>query len=181
MLFTETELEGAFIIDIERREDERGFFARTFCQREFQQYGLNPCIAQTNISHNSKKGTLRGMHYQGPPDGEVKIITCTQGAIYDVLIDLRTDSGTFKKWLGMELTAAGHRMLYIPENFAHGFMTLEDSTSVHYMMSAFYLPESARGIRWNDPAFNIDWPVQPAVISDRDENYRDYERKKRSQ
>lgn len=171
MIFRETELAGAFIIELEKSEDDRGFFARTFCQREFEAYGLNPSIVQCNVSFSRKKGTLRGMHYQVVPHEEAKLVTCVRGAIYDVMIDLRPDSPTFKGWLAAELTAENHRMLYVAEGLAHGFQTLQDDTEVLYQMSEFHHPECARGVRWNDPAFSIEWPAAERVISERDRNY----------
>jgi len=174
MIFTETKLRGAFIIEPERLEDERGFFARTFDQKEFEAHGLNPRVMQCNISFNKKKGTLRGMHYQMAPYQEAKLLCCTKGAIYDVIIDLRKDSATFKQWIAVELTAENRRMLYIPEGFAHGFQTLKDEAEVFYQMSEFYHPESAKGVRWNDPAFGIVWPDDIWVISDRDRRYPDF-------
>lgn len=174
MIFRETSLSGAYIIEPEFKEDERGFFARTWCQREFREHGLNTSLVQCNISFNKKKGTLRGMHFQKPPYEEAKLVRCTMGAIYDVIIDLRPDSSTFKKWFATELTAENRKMLYIPEGFAHGFITLTDNTEVFYQMSQFYYPEYAIGVRWNDPSFNIIWPIDVAVISDRDRNYPDF-------
>jgi dTDP-4-dehydrorhamnose 3,5-epimerase len=174
MIFKETKLKGAFIIEPEVHFDSRGFFARTFCQREFIQHGLNPMVVQCNVSFNKKRGTLRGMHHQIAPHQEVKIVRCTAGAIYDVIIDLRPDSVTFKNWLGVELTAENRKMVYIPEGFSHGFMTLKDDTEVFYQMSQFYAPESGFGIRWNDPFFGVIWPDEVAVISDRDMNYPDF-------
>jgi len=171
MIFKETKLKGAYIIEIEPIGDERGFFARSFCAKEFEKYGLNSSIAQCNISYNQKKGTLRGMHYQVPPHEETKLVRCTMGAIYDVIIDLRPDSPTFKQWVATELLANNRRMLYIPEGVAHGFQTLEDHTEVFYQISEFYHPESARGIRWDDPNFSIPWPVSPLIISKRDLDY----------
>lgn len=168
MKFTETKLKGAFIIDIEPREDERGFFARSWCEDEFKKHGLNPRLAQCNISFNKKKGTLRGMHYQVAPFAEAKLVRCTRGAIYDVIIDLRPDSPTFKRWVSVELAAENHRALYVPEDFAHGFQTLMDNTEVFYQMSEFYHPECARGVRWNDVAFEIVWPILDVVISEND-------------
>src|SRR4029077_17047096 len=155
MIFTETKLKGAFILELERLEDERGFFARTWCKREFIKHGLNPNLAQCSVSFNGKRGTLRGLHHQIEPYEEAKLVRCTMGAIYDVIVDLRHDSATFARWISVELTAANHRMRYIPERFAHGFQTLEDNTEVFYQMSEFFAPECARGIRWNDPAFRI--------------------------
>jgi dTDP-4-dehydrorhamnose 3,5-epimerase len=172
--FVETRIKGAFIVDIERLEDARGFFARSWCQREAGAYGLSPQWLQCNISFNKEKGTLRGMHYQGAPFEEAKLVRCTRGKIYDVLIDLRPESPTFKQWFGTELSAENRRMLYIPEQMAHGFLTLEDDTEIFYQMSQFYDPESARGVRWNDPAFGIRWPAAIRVISDRDRNYPDF-------
>ena len=174
MIFTETELEGAFVIEPERLEDERGFFGRTWCQREFQAHGLNPRLVQCSISFNKKKGTLRGIHYQVPPYEETKLVRCTMGAIHDVIIDLRTHSRTFKRWVAVELTAQNRRALYIPEGLAHGFQTLEDNTEVFYQMSEFYHPEASRGVRWNDPAFRIVWPNDIIVISDKDREYPDF-------
>ncbi|MCT7987730.1 dTDP-4-dehydrorhamnose 3,5-epimerase [Laspinema olomoucense] len=175
MIFKETNLEGAWIIEPERLTDNRGFFARTWCQREFEDRGLNSALVQCNISFNSQSGTLRGMHYQIPPYGETKLVRCTQGAIYDVIIDLRPQSPTFTQWVGVELTAESHRMLYIPPGFAHGFQTLVDQTEVFYQMSEFYHPESARGVRWNDPALGIKWPTaNPLIISDKDSSYADF-------
>jgi dTDP-4-dehydrorhamnose 3,5-epimerase len=175
VIFSETKLRGAYIVDPEKMEDERGFFARTFCQKEFNAHGLNPRLVQCGISFNKKKGTLRGMHFQAPPLQEAKLVRCTRGAIYDVIIDLRSDSLTFKHWVAVELSAENHRMLYIPEGFAHGFQTLEDNTEVAYQMSEFYHPESARGVRWDDPAFGFRWPLRPVAISDKDRKYTDFE------
>ena len=174
MIFVETRLKGAFVIEPERLEDERGFFARTWCQREFEAYGLNPRLVQCNISFNKEAGTLRGMHYQAAPYEEAKLVRCTQGAIHDVIIDLRPESPTFKQHTAVVLTAQNRKMLYVPEGFAHGFLTLEDHTEVFYQMSEFYAPEYARGVRWNDPVFNIQWPTAVQVISDRDRNYSDF-------
>jgi dTDP-4-dehydrorhamnose 3,5-epimerase len=174
MRFTETKLKGAFIIELERLEDERGFFARSWCEREAAAYGLYPKWVQCNISFNKQKATLRGMHYQSAPFAEAKLIRCTMGAIYDVLIDLRPDSSTFKQWVAIELSAENRRMLYIPEGFAHGFLTLDDNTEIFYQMSQFHAPTHARGVRWNDPAFAIEWPFDVRVISDKDRHYPDF-------
>lgn len=187
MIFTGTKLKGVYIIDIERLEDERGFFARSWCQREFEAHGLNPRLTQCNVSFNIKRGTLRGMHYQVKPFEEAKLVRCTTGAIHDIIIDIRPDSATYCQWIGVDLAAscspltahrsrltADHRMLYVPEGFAHGFLTLEDNTEVLYQMSEFYAPECARGIRWNDPALAIEWPSEINVISDRDRSYPDF-------
>lgn len=174
MFFKATKLKGAFIIEPERLEDERGFFARTWCKREFEDHGLNANLVQCNTSFNRKKGTLRGMHYQTAPHAEAKLVKCTQGSVYDVIIDLRPDSDTYKDWCAVELNSDNHTMLYIPENFAHGFLTLEDNTEVFYQMSEFYYSECARGIRWSDPAFSIPWPMDIMVISDKDRSYHDF-------
>ena len=174
MIFKETPLKGAFIIEPERLEDQRGFFARSYCQREFETHGLNPRLVQCNASFNKRKGTLRGMHFQIAPHEEARLVRCTMGAIYDVIIDLRSDSTTFKKHVGVILNPENRTMLYIPEGFAHGFLTLEDGTEIFYQMSEFYAPESARGVRWNDPAFGIQWPGEVQVISERDETYPDF-------
>ncbi len=174
MIFIQTQLEDAFVIEPERLSDERGFFARTWCKKEFIQHGLNPDWVQCNISFNLKKGTLRGMHHQAAPHEEAKLVRCTAGAIYDVIIDLRPSSPTFKKWLGIELTSENRKMLYVPEGFSHGFLTLEDNTEIFYQMSRYYAPDSSRGIRWNDPLFNIQWPNEISVISERDKSYPDF-------
>lgn len=172
MRFTETKLKGSYIIEPELIQDERGFFARSWCQKEFTEQGLNPNLVQCNTSFNLKKGTLRGMHYQVKPHLEAKLVRCTMGAIYDVIIDIRPESPTFKQWLAVELTAENRKMLYIPEGFAHGFQTLVDNTEVFYQMSEFYHPESARGIRWDDCKFQIIWPeVDRRIISGKDLNY----------
>lgn len=171
MIFQQTKLSGAYIIDPERLEDERGFFARTWCEKEFREQGLNPRLVQCNISFNLKKGTLRGMHYQMAPYEEAKLVRCTKGAIHDVIVDLRTDSPTFKECATFVLSSKNRQMLYIPEGFAHGFITLGDNTEVFYQMSEIYSEDCARGFRWNDPAFGIRLPLEVAVISDRDRNY----------
>jgi dTDP-4-dehydrorhamnose 3,5-epimerase len=174
MNFEKTSLDGAWIIDINRLGDDRGFFARTFCQKEFLEHGLNPCVAQCNVSYNKKKGTFRGMHLQVSPFQEAKLVQCTSGTIYDVIIDLRPESYTYLQHFGLVLSAKDYRMLYIPEGFAHGFLTLEVDTNVFYQMSEFYAPEHARGFRWNDPAFDIILPADVLVISERDLNYSDF-------
>jgi dTDP-4-dehydrorhamnose 3,5-epimerase len=174
MRFTPTSLSRAYVIEPERLVDERGFFARTWCRREFQARGLNPDLAQCNISFNRKAGTLRGMHYQEAPHQEAKLVRCTAGAVYDVIVDLRPDSATFKRWQAVTLTSENRRMLYIPEGFAHGFQTLVDDAEVFYQMSHCYRPESARGFRWDDPAFHIEWPVTAAVVSPKDCAYPDF-------
>ncbi len=174
MILTETKLPGAYLIDIEKREDERGFFARSWCQKEFEAHGLVPRVTQANISFNKYKGTLRGMHYQAAPFAETKLVRCTRGAIYDVIVDLRPDSPTCMQWLWVELTAENYKMLYVPEGFAHGFQTLIDNTEATYQVSQFYTPEAERGLRYNDPTFNIDWPLEVQVISDKDRNWPDF-------
>ena len=175
MIFTETLLKGAYIIDLERREDERGFFARSWCQREFIELSLDPCVVQCNISYNKNKGTLRGMHYQAAPYAEAKLVRCTRGAIYDVMIDLRDGSPTQFRWSASKLTTENRTALYIPKGFAHGFLTLEPESEVFYQMSEFYVAEAASGVRWNDPLFRIDWPDQVTVISAKDRAYPDYQ------
>jgi len=174
MIFTETKLKGAYVIDIERLHDERGFFARSWCQKEFQTQGLTPELVQCSVSFNAKKGTLRGMHYQVKPYEEAKLIRCTMGSLYDVIVDLRQDSSTYRQYVGFVLSADNHQMLYIPEGFAHGFLTLEDNTEIFYQMSEFFAPDHARGFRWNDPAFRISWPADIQVISDRDRSLPDF-------
>ena len=174
MIFTQTPLHGAFVVDLERYEDERGFFARSWCQEEFAQHGLETNLAQCNISFNACKGTLRGMHYQTKPYLEAKLVRCTMGRIFDVMIDLRPTSPTYTRWFSIELTAENHRALFIPVGFAHGFQTLADDCEVFYQMSEFFHPECARGVRWNDPAFGIDWPDGTKIISPRDQEYPDF-------
>ncbi|OGS45225.1 MAG: dTDP-4-dehydrorhamnose 3,5-epimerase [Elusimicrobia bacterium RIFOXYD2_FULL_34_15] len=176
MKFIETKLKGAYIIEIERLEDERGFFGRTFCQKEFNAHGLNSRIVQCNISFNKEKGSLRGMHYQVAPYEEVKLLRCIRGAIYDVIIDLRTDSTTYCKWVSVELNDKNNRMFYIPAGFAHGFQTLEGNTELFYQMSEFYHPESARGVRWDDQAFNIKWPLPNPIMSEKDSKYQNFKK-----
>lgn len=174
IIFTETRLKGAFIIELEKHADRRGFFARTYCEREFESYGLKSRFVQCNVSFNERKGILRGLHFQCSPYEEAKLIRCTRGSIYDVIIDLRQGSPTFKQHLALVLTAENGKMLYVPESFAHGFQTLEDNTEVFYQMSQFYAPEHARGIRWNDPAFGIEWPPEERIILERDQSYPDF-------
>ena len=178
MIITETPLKGAHIVIPERINDERGFFARSWCEREFRKVGLAPRIAQCSISYNRMKGTLRGIHYQLPPFEEDKLVRCTRGAIHDVIIDLRHDSKSYGNHFGVTLTAENRTMLYIPKGFAHGFLTLEDSTEIFYQMSEFYAPDSARGVRWNDPAFAIEWPGEVLILSEKDRSYPDFGLKK---
>jgi dTDP-4-dehydrorhamnose 3,5-epimerase len=171
MIFTESPLSGAYIIDMTRSEDERGFFARSFCVEEFAAHGLVGGMSQCSVSFNARKGTLRGLHYQAAPHDEDKLVRCTAGAIFDVIVDVRAESPTYRQWFGTELTAANHRALYIPKGFAHGFISLADATEVFYMISVPYVAEFARGLRWNDPAFGIRWPIAPEVLSTRDAEY----------
>lgn len=171
MVFAETELKGAFLVELERREDERGFFARTFCTREFESHALKPPIAQCNISFNHTKGTLRGMHYQAPPESEVKLVRCTKGAIFDVIVDLREDSETYLRHIAVELSEDNRRALYIPHMFAHGFQTLVDKTEVFYQMDRIYAPGFERGRRYDDPAFAIAWPLPIVSVNARDANW----------
>ena len=175
MKFSPAGLVGAYVIDIEPVLDERGFFARSWCREEFEKHGLNTDLAQCSVSFNKKHGTLRGMHYQGKPHEEVKVVRCTHGAIYDVIVDLRPESATFKQWIAVELSAANRRMIYIPAGVAHGFQSLIDDTEVLYHISEFYCPESAKSVRWDDPAFGIKWPpAAERVISEKDRQYPDF-------
>jgi dTDP-4-dehydrorhamnose 3,5-epimerase len=174
LLFRETGLKGAFLIEPERLEDERGFFARTWCPEELESQGLDSKISQCSISFNSRKGTLRGMHFQREPHAEVRIVRCTAGRIYDVMIDLRRESATFCRWHAAELSSENRSMLYVPKGFAHGFQTLQDDAEVLYMMSEPYHQASAAGVRWDDPAFAIEWPLEVTVISQRDREYPDF-------
>lgn len=175
MVFTETGLPDAFVVDLEPHRDERGFFARAWCQREFERRGLSARFVQCNISRSYRKGTLRGLHYQLPPHAEAKLVRCAAGALHDVIVDLRPDSPAFGRHHAVVLTAENHRALYVPAGFAHGFLTLADNTDVLYQMSEFYEPAAGRGIRWNDPAFGISWPGPVTVISERDRTYPDFD------
>lgn len=174
MNFLPTKLNGAYIVEPELLEDERGSFARTFCQNEFREHGLKDIFVQCNISLNKKKGTLRGMHYQAPPHDEAKLVRCTAGAVCDVIVDLRRTSPTYRQWISVELTAANRRALYVPEGFAHGFQSLCEDSELFYQMSEFYHPESARGFRWDDAAFAIHWPLAVSRLSQSDRDYPDY-------
>ena len=171
MIFEETKLKGAWIISPKLICDERGFFARVVCENEFKEHGLPNYWAQQNISFNHKKGTLRGLHYQKDDAAEIKLIRCTAGAIYDVIVDLRKDSPTYLKWIGVELSAENHKMLYVPKNFAHSYITLTDNAEIFYLVSEFYTPGAENGLRYDDPSINIDWPIKPEVISDKDKNW----------
>jgi dTDP-4-dehydrorhamnose 3,5-epimerase len=174
MNFLDTALPGIFEIQIEPHFDERGFFARTWCRNELEQRGLSAEIAQCSVSFNPKEGTLRGLHYQVSPHAETKLVRCTKGSIFDVVLDLRPSSPKFKQWIGVTLTAENRKMIYIPEGCAHGFLTLEDDTEVFYQISEFYDPKSSRGVRWNDAAFQINWPSHVHVISERDRSFPDF-------
>lgn len=175
IIFRETKLKGSFVIEPEKFEDERGFFARSFSDKEFEAHGINPRMVECNISFNKKMRTIRGMHFQSAPYAQAKLVRCTQGGIYDALIDLRPDSPTYKQWIAEELTAKNRLMLYVPEGFAHGFQTLEDDTEVFYQVSAHYVPASCGGVRWDDPAFAVSWRTTEGVtINERDQNYPDF-------
>lgn len=171
MIFTESSLPGAFLIDLERDSDERGFFARAYCAQEFAAKGLGTVLHQCSVSYNTRKGTLRGMHYQSAPHEEHKLVRCTAGAIFDVIVDVRPGSLSYRRWFATELTAQNRRSLFVPPGFAHGFITLSDDAEVYYMISVPHAPQHARGFRWNDPAFAIEWPLVPSVISARDAGY----------
>lgn len=171
MIFTETNLSGAYFIDIEKKEDQRGFFARTWDKKEFANKGLDSEFIQSSISINKNKGTFRGMHYQTKPFEESKIVRCTKGKIFDIIIDLRANSKTFKEWISIELSEENYKMLYIPKGFAHGFQTLEDNTEVFYQISQYYMPEYSKGVKWNDPEFNIKLPLDVSIISRKDLSY----------
>ena len=175
MKFHETPLKGAYTIELEKRGDDRGFFARFFCTEEFSNQGLSPCFAQINNSLTGKKGTLRGMHYQLMPSAEVKVVRCISGALYDVILDLRPDSPTFGQWFGETLSADNRTMMYCPKGFAHGFVTLEDDTEAFYLVSDPYAPDLERGIRFNDPKFGIEWPIEPLEISEKDGAWPDFD------
>lgn len=174
MIFTETKLTGAFLIEPDRKEDNRGFFARVFCVEEFRTHGLNPQISQCSISFSRRRGTLRGMHWQAAPKAEAKLIRCTRGAIFDVIVDLRAGSPTRLQHVAAELNKRNQNMFFVPEGFAHGFQTLADDTEVYYQMSESYAPESGCGARWNDPAFAIRWPVPDPILNDRDRSWPDF-------
>jgi dTDP-4-dehydrorhamnose 3,5-epimerase len=176
MIFTATPLEGAFLIDLERREDARGFFARVFCEREFGERGLVTHFCQVNNSLSAEKGALRGMHYQLAPKAETKLVRCIRGALYDMILDLRPGSSTFGRSFGAELSAENRRMMYVPKGFAHGFLTLTDDTEAFYFVDEFYAPELERGIRFDDPAFSMQWPARPSIVSEKDRSHRDFDR-----
>ncbi len=171
MIFSETKLKGAFILDLERREDLRGFFARAFCQNEFKAHGLKPIIAQANIASNKTKGTIRGMHFQYPPAAETKLVRCTRGAILDIIVDLRPESATYLQHVSVELSEENQRALYVPERFAHGYQTLRDSTDTSYQVGEFYTPEAEGGLMYNDPRLGLDWPMAVTVMSEKDQKF----------
>ncbi len=175
MIFRDLKIKGAYLIELERREDPRGFFARSWCQKEFDAHGLCSCFVQINVGFSKQKGTLRGMHYQLVPYQEVKVVRCTMGAVYDVIVDIRPNSPTCKEWVGLELTEENRHMLYIPEGCAHGYQTLEDNTEICYQTSQFYAPEYAAGVRYDDPAFEIQWPADVTNISDADRSWPNYQ------
>jgi len=174
MKFDELEIKGVFLIEIEKNTDERGFFARTWDKKKFLENNLNPDLVQCNISFNSKKGTIRGMHFQSKPYEEAKVIRCIQGKVFEVFIDLRKNSNTYKKWGSIELNFESNVELYVPEGFAVGFQTLEDNTELFYQMSQYYMPQNSKGIRWNDPFFKINWPLTPSIISKKDQGWSDF-------
>jgi len=171
MIFTKGPLPDTYLIDPDKKQDDRGFFARAFCEREFAEHGLVQHMVQTNVSFNARRGTLRGLHFQRAPHREVKLVRCTRGALYDVIVDVRPESAAYGEWMGVELSADSHRMLYVPEGFAHGFLTLEDDTEVTYQVSAFYTPGAEGGLRYDDPALAIDWPAPGRVISEKDRSW----------
>jgi dTDP-4-dehydrorhamnose 3,5-epimerase len=174
VIFSPTAVQEAWIVDLEPRCDARGFFSRAFCREEFVRHGLNPDVAQCNIAYTRQAGTLRGLHHQEPPHAEAKLVRCVAGAVFDVLVDLRRDSPTFRRWVGLELSAANRRMLYVPEGCAHGYLTLQPDSEVFYQVSVPYAPAAERGVRWNDPAFGITWPMTPCFIHPRDAGYLDF-------
>ncbi|MDR7554854.1 MAG: dTDP-4-dehydrorhamnose 3,5-epimerase [Armatimonadota bacterium] len=174
MIFLEADVQGAFLIEFEKRSDERGFFARTWCEREFAAAGLDVRFVQINISRTRRRGTIRGLHYQVAPFEEAKLVRCARGAIYDVVVDLRAESPTYMRWMAVELTADGCRMLYVPEGCAHGFQTLEDDSEVVYQVSQFYTPDAERGVRYDDPCFGIVWPLEVTVVSAKDRSWPNY-------
>ena len=171
VIFTETKLKGAFIIDLERREDTRGFFARAFCQNEFKSHGLKPVIAQANVASNKKRGTIRGMHFQYPPAAETKLVRCTRGAILDIIVDLRPESETYLQHVAVELNEDNQRALYVPERFAHGYQALRDNTDTSYQVGEFYTPDAESGLMYNDPRLGLHWPLPVAVISEKDQRF----------
>jgi len=176
MKLQETPLPGAYIVELDAKEDQRGYFARTYCRKEFSAAGLHFEVVQCNISNNLRKGTLRGMHYQVDPAAEIKLVQCVSGSIYDVIIDLRPQSKTYCRWFGLELSTANRLQLYVPQGFAHGFQTLEDNSAVYYLMSEYYAAQYSRGVRWDDPAFKIKWPLSDPIMTEKDRLLPDYRR-----
>ena len=176
MKLQETPLPGAYIVELDAKEDQRGYFARTYCRKEFSAAGLHFEVVQCNISNNLRKGTLRGMHYQVDPAAEIKLVQCVSGSLYDVIIDLRPESKTYCRWFGLELSAANRRLLYIPQGFAHGFQTLEKNSTIYYLMSEYYAAQYSRGVRWDDPAFSIKWPLSDPIMTEKDRLLPDYRR-----
>lgn len=174
MIFHDTPVAGARVLEVKRIEDHRGFFGRIWCQNELRQQGLKSEIAQANVGFSLKRGTLRGLHFQAAPHTEVKVVRCTRGSMFDVIVDLRPESPSYKRWFGIELSADNHKMLYVPEGCAQGYITLEDNTEMYYNTTEFYHPETASGVRFDDPEFGIEWPMAPAVISDQDRSWPDY-------
>ena len=175
MIFTETKLAGAFVIDLKKFEDDRGFFSRAWCQNEFEAHGIDFCPVQANLAYTAKKGTVRGMHYQVAPHAEAKLLRCIRGALYDVMVDLRAGSETFGQWFGVELTAENRQMVFVPEGFAHGYQALTDNAEAFYMVGTFYAPGAEQGFRWNDPTFGIEWPITDGlIISEKDQNWPDF-------
>lgn len=174
MIFQETAIKGAYLVEIERREDQRGFFARAWCKKEFEAHGLHTEFVQANLVVSKKKGTLRGLHYQMAPYEEVKLVRCARGAIFDVIVDVRPESPTFGRWLGVELDAGSLRMMYVPEGCAHGYQSLADDVEVFYQVSQIHVPEAERGVRYDDPVFGVEWRMEPAVISEKDKSWPDY-------
>lgn len=179
MRFIPTPLPGAYLLELEERRDDRGFFARTFCARELEAHGLDPTVAQANVAVTFRRGTMRGMHYQVPPAEETKLVTCTRGAIYDVMVDLRPDSPTYKQHFGVELSAENRRSVYVPRGFAHGYLSLTDDVEARYHVGQFYSPGHERGFRWDDPAFGIEWPIEPTVVSEKDRSWAPYQEETR--
>lgn len=175
MIFNETPLKGAYVIELEKLGDDRGFFARFFCQKEFDEYNLEKNIVQINNSSSKDIGTLRGIHYQLVPKAETKMVRCIKGKLFDAIVDLREESPTFLKWFGVELSAENRKMLYVPKGFGHSFITLEENTEAFYLTTEFYAPEYERGLRWNDPKIGIEWPIEPKIISEKDQNHPDFD------
>ena len=177
MIFSETKLKGAFVIDVQKLIDDRGFFGRLWCEKEMNAHNLETNIVQSNVSLSKNKGTLRGMHFQRSPYQETKLVRCTKGSVYDVIIDLRPESQTFKQWFGIKLSETDHKMIYVPKNFAHGFLTLEDNSEVYYLVTQFYNKDHEAGLRWDDPELNIDWPIMVHEISEKDNIHPNFELK----